>query len=213
MNFRRKCGICNFIGMDNLFFIKSKKICDICFDSKEKEKDFKRKETKLKRKEYLSEYYKNWYQNNKESQKEYQKEWRKNNKDKVESYKIDYYIKNKEYINNRLNEYNKRRRSIDKLFKFKGNLRNLIKNSLIKQGYSKKSKTYEIVGISYEEFLLYIESKFQEGMSWENYGDWHLDHIIPISLASSENEVILLSNYKNFQPLWKLDNLRKSNKL
>ena len=92
-------------------------------------------------------------------------------------------------------------------------MRNLIKNSLVRQGYTKKSKTYEILKISYDEFILYIESKFQDGMSWDNYGKWHLDHIIPLSIAESEIELLKLNHYTNFQPLWAADNIKKSNKL
>ena len=49
-------------------------------------------------------------------------------------------------------------------------------------------------------------------MSWENKGEWHLDHIIPISSATNEKEVYELNHYTNFQPLWSIDNLMKSNK-
>jgi hypothetical protein len=80
-------------------------------------------------------------------------------------------------------------------------------------GYSKKSRTYEILGCSYEEFKTYIEVQFQYGMSWENYGSWEYDHIIPISSANTEDEIILLNHHTNFQPLWKLDNILKSNKI
>ena len=50
-------------------------------------------------------------------------------------------------------------------------------------------------------------------MTWENQGEWHFDHIIPISSAQTEEEVIKLNHYTNFQPLWAEDNLRKSNKI
>ena len=49
-------------------------------------------------------------------------------------------------------------------------------------------------------------------MTFENHGEWHLDHIKPISLAKSEEEIIELNHYTNFQPLWAKDNLSKSNK-
>lgn len=49
-------------------------------------------------------------------------------------------------------------------------------------------------------------------MNWSNQGIWHLDHIKPISLATTEEEVIALNHYTNFQPLWAEDNLRKGNK-
>ena len=50
-------------------------------------------------------------------------------------------------------------------------------------------------------------------MSWDNRAEWHLDHIIPISFAETEEEVIILNHYTNFRPLWSNANLIKSNKI
>ena len=73
----------------------------------------------------------------------------------------------------------------------------------------------EIVGLSSEELKIYIESKFLEGMTWENYGlhGWHIDHIIPLSSVKTEDEIIKLCHYTNLQPLWAKDNLSKHNKI
>jgi len=97
----------------------------------------------------------------------------------------------------------------------KHTIRGLILNSIKKQGWSKKTKTHLILGCSYDEFKIYIESKFQEGMNWFNHGidGWHYDHIIPISSAQNEEEVYKLNHYTNFQPLWWYDNLKKSDKI
>jgi hypothetical protein len=54
---------------------------------------------------------------------------------------------------------------------------------------------------------------FTEGMCWENQGEWHLDHIIPISSAQTEEEIFKLNHYSNFQPLWAEDNIKKGNKI
>jgi 5-methylcytosine-specific restriction endonuclease McrA len=51
-----------------------------------------------------------------------------------------------------------------------------------------------------------------DGMTWDNYGDWHIDHIIPISTAKTLDDVMALNNYKNLQPLWWIDNLIKGSK-
>ena len=61
--------------------------------------------------------------------------------------------------------------------------------------------------------MQHLESKFTEEMSFDNYGKWHIDHIIPISSAKTEEDIIRLNHYTNFQPLWAVDNLRKSNKV
>ncbi len=101
-------------------------------------------------------------------------------------------------------EWAKQKRKKDKVFNFSCNVRSLISHSFERangKGLIKNLSTEEILGCSIEEFRKYIESKFQEGMTLENYGKWHLDHIIPISLAQTEEEVIKLCHYSNFQPL------------
>jgi hypothetical protein len=106
----------------------------------------------------------------------------------------------------------KERWETDELFAMKVRLRNLIRNSFRKKGYKKfNTSTENIVGISYVEFKAYLESKFLNGMSWDNRGEWHIDHIIPLSSAKSEEELISLSHYTNLQPLWAEDNLKKGN--
>ena len=69
-----------------------------------------------------------------------------------------------------------------------------------------------MLGIDLACFKSYIESKFQEGMNWDNYGQWHVDHIKPLSLATTEQQIIELNHYTNLQPLWAVDNIKKSNK-
>ena len=77
----------------------------------------------------------------------------------------------------------------------------------------KSNKTESILGCSFEEFKSYIESKFDEKMSWENHGTyWHIDHITPISWAECEEDVYLLNHYTNLQPLNKFENLSKNNR-
>jgi hypothetical protein len=106
-------------------------------------------------------------------------------------------------INNRL--------ATDNLFKLRHNLRNLIRNSVNRKGFKKESKTSKILGCSYIEFKLHIESQFKDGMSWENYGVWEFDHITPVSWATTEDDIIKLNHYTNFQPLWKEENIKKRN--
>ena len=79
--------------------------------------------------------------------------------------------------------------------------------------FTKKSKTAEIVGCSWEQLRLYIESQFIEGMSWENRDLWHIDHIIPLSSAKTVGDLEKLCHYTNLRPLWASDNMSKGAKL
>jgi 5-methylcytosine-specific restriction endonuclease McrA len=86
-------------------------------------------------------------------------------------------------------------------------------NKIIK--YKRNKSSIDVLGCDIEYFISYIEKKFDENMSWNNYGyhGWHIDHIIPISSAKNEEDLLKLSHYTNLQPLWKEENLKKSNKL
>ena len=78
----------------------------------------------------------------------------------------------------------------------------------------KRSGLTDLLGISIDELRVYLEALFKDGMNWENYGKWHIDHIIPISSfdLSTLNGQKEAMNYKNLQPLWALDNMRKGKK-
>jgi hypothetical protein len=89
----------------------------------------------------------------------------------------------------------------------------LIRGGFNKVGSSKNKRSLEILGCSFGYFSTYIENQFKEGMTLENYGEWELDHIVPQDLAITAEDVIALNHYSNFQPLFKTDNIRKSNKL
>ena len=79
---------------------------------------------------------------------------------------------------------------------------------------SKRGSTIKLLGIDIMGLKSYLESKFIDGMSWENYGlyGWHIDHIIPLSSAKTEDEFYKLCHYTNLQPLWAKDNWKKGNK-
>jgi hypothetical protein len=157
---------------------------------------------------------KEWAQKNKEKVELSRKKWLENNKDYVRKNSKEYnhlwYQKNKEYRKEYAREKQKIYRATNPLFKLKQNLRRRI-NRYIK---NKSISTELILGINYEDFLIYIQSKFTEGMTLEKLGRGiHIDHIIPLSSAKTEKELLKLCHYKNLQPLWAVDNLRKSNKV
>jgi len=167
-------------------------------------------------KEYNKQYYKTnadrvkeYYQANEDKLKERRKQYRKANADRVKEYLKQYQKANRDKINSYITERRKR----DPLYKLKHNTRNLIRQSIKNNGYTKNSKTNQILGCSYEQFKQHIELQFTEGMNWDNRNLWHLDHIIPISLGLTEEEILALNHYTNFQPLWAEDNIQKSNNI
>ena len=137
-------------------------------------------------------------------------DYRKSNEESIRETNKIYRENNKENLNNHRKEYRKNKFLCDPIYKLQHNIRSNISNSF--KGYSKNSKTQEILGCEFSVFKKYIEDQFKENMSWENFGEWHLDHKTPISWAETEERVYELNHYTNFQPLWAKDNLIKGNK-
>lgn len=100
----------------------------------------------------------------------------------------------------------------DELYRIKCSIRSRLHLILKNKGMIKSASTEKILGCSFEFLISFLETKFVDGMSWENYGDWHVDHIIPLSSSITEEDLYKLSHYSNLQPLWAKDNLKKSNK-
>lgn len=189
-------------------------------DNNYSEQKLYKKEYSERNKEKLLEYGREYRQSNKEVINQYQREYRKNNKEKYK----EYYEKNKEEkkekvkiyrennidkIRARQNKYFKERKENDPLFKLSCNIRTLINLSLVKGGYSKNTKSFDILGISYEDLKKHFENMFSSWMTWENHGlyngdfnyGWDIDHIIPLSSARNEYELLKLNHYTNLQPL------------
>ena len=110
--------------------------------------------------------------------------------------------------------HEKERRKTDSCFRIANNLRGRLRLALKSQRTSKKNNTLKYIGCDKKFLRTYLESKFTNGMSWDNYGLWHIDHIKPISLfnLSIEEEIYKSMHYSNLQPLWAIDNLRKNAK-
>ena len=175
---------------------------------KQKQKE-SHKKYYLENKEKIRERERIYVKKNKEKIKEKAKQYRLNNKEKIKEYHKNHNLNNRD----KKNEYYNNKRLLDNLFDLKIRIRQSIRVTLKRQNFNKNSKTSEILGCSIQEFKNYLELQFTKGMSWENVGEWHLDHIYPVSLAKSEEELIRLNHYTNFQPLWAKDNLQKSNKI
>lgn len=101
----------------------------------------------------------------------------------------------------------------DPLFRFKTQTRKLLSNSFRRKKFNKCVKTEQMLGCSLSFFAEYMQSKFKDGMSFENYGEWQIDHIIPLATAKTIEDVIKLNHYSNLQPLWAQENRAKSDKI
>lgn len=100
--------------------------------------------------------------------------------------------------------------------KLKVTLRNRIGTALKIKNGTKALKTVELLGCSLGDFKIYLENKFQDGMSWDNHArdGWHIDHIIPLDAfdLTKPEEQLKACHYTNLQPLWWKENLQKNNK-
>lgn len=85
--------------------------------------------------------------------------------------------------------------------------------ALKKINFEKKSRTFEALGYKPEELVMHIEKQFIKGMSWDNMHKWHIDHIVPISTAKTQEEVIALNQLSNLRPLWSKDNMKKNDSI
>ena len=131
--------------------------------------------------------------------------------------KSKWVIDNRERITESKRKWKINKKKTDPIYKLDENTRKIIL-SAFKRGVNqsnKKAKAEKILGCTINEFLNYIEYKFTEGMTFENHGikGWHLDHIIPTYFAKTEEELLKLNHYTNFQPLWAEDNYKKSNSI
>ena len=181
---------------------------------------------------------KDWYEVNKDKKKNYIKSYRKNNKHKIKTYgkkyrklnkdkiksrgklyravnkdKIITRIKNwqkinKDKINRRQTIYRRKKLKTDVQFKLACRLRNRIWDSL------KSGSAVKDLGCTIDELKTYLESKFQTGMTWDNWSKdgWHIDHIKPLASfdLSDRKQLLEACHYTNLQPLWAKDNLAKS---
>lgn len=151
-----------------------------------------------------------YYRNNDEIIKKRRKErYLENNVKELNRNKI-YYNRNKTIIIENL----KIKRITNHTFRLKNNIRSRLIQFLKSYNLHKDNKTFDIVGCSPEFLKEYLEQKFTEGMSWNLVGQHiHIDHIIPLSSAKTEEEVYKLCHYTNLQPLWAEDNLKKGSKI
>jgi hypothetical protein len=167
-----------------------------------REVSMKKYESKPETKKRKSENHKNWAEKNKEHLSKYIKEYRENNVDKIRQIKRD---------------YERNRKARDPLYKLISNFRTAIYQVLKESNVEKNKHYFDILQYTPEELITHLENKFTDKMSWDNYGDWHVDHKLPITHFNiqemGDEEFMRCWSLDNLQPMWGFDNIFKSNKI
>ena len=189
-------------------------------DRKEQKKAYREEQKKAYReanKDKIKAYNKAYNEANKDKIKETNKLYREANKPtkvkkvptNIKEYKRAYYQANKDKLRETINKWHKKERDTNPLFKLKGNIRNLIGNTIRRGGFKKMTKTEQILGCTFQQFKEHLESQFEPWMTWDNRGlyngtpnyGWDIDHIKPTSSANNELELLQLNHYSNLKPL------------
>jgi hypothetical protein len=151
---------------------------------------------------YMSEKSKKWAEQNKEHIKEYHKQWRTENVDKWRKTKRD---------------YEKTRKNNDPLYKLISYFRTAIYQVLKESNVEKNKHYFDVLKYTPEQLMFHLENQFTDNMTWDNYGEWHVDHIKPISSFNitemGDEEFMKCWSLNNLQPMWGEENIRKSNKI
>ncbi|MDX1032798.1 HNH endonuclease [Sinorhizobium medicae] len=142
----------------------------------------------------------NWYQSNKEATKANNDKWKRENPDKM-----------REYANRSASK-----RAEDPKYRLECAVKQGVRRGLL-SGSKAGRRTFEVLGYSPDDLRRHLEKRFQPGMTWDNYGEWHIDHEIPLSAFNYQTPDDI--DFKrawalsNLQPLWAFDNLSKKDKL
>lgn len=159
---------------------------------------------------------KRWQKENPEKVKAKGKKWRDNNKDFVKQIRNDWERKNRERRLAYKRENSRKRRIKNKdnpLAIAQKRVRDRTLSAFKAKRWQKRSKTREMLGCSKDMLVTYIESQFTKGMGWHNRGEWHIDHIIPLSSASTVEELEKLAHFSNLRPMWANENMAKGAKI
>lgn len=160
-----------------------------------------------------SEANKRYYKNNKEVISEWYKEWAKENETERKTYSQQWNKDNREHVNKYKRDYERKRRAEDPKYRLGVRTRTAVWQMLKEHNINKTNKTFALLGYAIEELMIHLEQQFIEGMTWENYGEWHVDHKKPMALFkfTSTDDAGFKECWclDNLQPMWGKDNLSK----
>lgn len=190
-------------------------ICKKCINEYVKEHREKNKILlREKRKKYYkenSQIFEKYKIKYKDKRKEWCKKYREKNKEKIKIYIKEYNKKNKDIRSIK----EKEKRNKDKIYRLKINVRLMINDAFKRKGKYKIENTKNILGCDIDFFIKYLLQTYinNYGYEWDGIEKVHIDHIIPLSIANTTEEIVKLCNYTNLQLLKAKDNIKKGNKL
>ena len=160
---------------------------------------------------------KRYYVKNREKRLKYFSDWQKENYEYRKKYMDEYREKNIDRIRIVKRTYEKTRKHNDPIYKLISNFRTAIYQVLKENNVEKNGHYFEVLKYTPEELITHLENQFKDGMTWDNYGEWHVDHLRPISLHNiqeiGDEEFMKCWSLSNLQPMWGEENIRKSNKI
>lgn len=198
---------------------------------KQRDKDYY-----VKNAERIKEYERRRYQENRNDRLETSRQYREKNQDVISVKQHEGYVRRKQTRTPQdverqraasrkwhsspqgrayMKRYYEKRYSTDDSWRTQLVLRSRIKTAFRRSGAPKSVKTIELLGCTPDEAKRHIESQFRKGMTWDNYGEWHIDHIVPVKHfdITKEEEQRKAFHYTNLQPLWAHENLHKQGRL
>ena len=156
-----------------------------------------------------------FYYRNQEKRKQYSKQWAKNNPDKNRKIVKRTRAKNRDWYRKYAIKYYQEVLKFNPMYKLNRGISEGINDSL--RGNKNGRHWEDLVGYKLNDLKKHLEKQFTNGMSWDNYGQWHIDHRIPISAFNFKNyrdiDFHKCWSLDNLQPLWSIDNLKKYNKI
>ena len=137
------------------------------------------------------------------------------NKQKQIKYNQQQYYKNKYKNKKAINDISEKIKNGDIVSKIIDNIIHRHSEFLNNNNIILDITPMQLLGCNKNTFKEHILLNLKENMTLENYGEWRIDHVYPISKIDFKNlnEIIKYYNYTNLQPLWMLDNIKKSNKI
>lgn len=184
-----------------------------CYEAKKDEYLAKNKKRYAENKEEILAKCAEYRAKNKEKIRARDRAYKKANRAELNRKQLEYQKRVADKLNEYSRNYVRERRKRDKVYALKENIRGRFRYELAKRGEAKWIKANDYLGCSWLELREHLESQFTDGMTWDNYGEWHVDHIVPLAIAENREQLIKLCHHSNLRPLWAFDNISKGAKL